>query len=201
MHVTSVTRAALADEIVQLCLPRSARVRLIIDGPPATRAGELADDVAERLRSAGRAAIVVDAGDFLRPASVRLEFGREDPGELLDRWLDDGALVREVLTPAAPGGSGRVLPRLWNAVTDRAYRASPVALPDGGVVVLHGALLLGRGLPADLTVHLRMSGQALARHLPPWQCAAFARYEAERDPSGADLVVFADHPDRPAIKR
>lgn len=201
MHVTAVTRAALADEVAELILLRSVRVRLVIDGPPATRTGELADAVAQRLRSHGRAAVVVDATDYLRPASVRLEFGREDPDELLDRWLDDAALMREVLVPAAPEASGRVLPRLWNVSADRAYRDTYVDLPDDGVLVLHGALLLGRGLPADLTVHLRMGAQALERLLPAWQRAAFARYEAERDPLGADLMVFADHPDRPAIRR
>ena len=66
--------------------------------------------------------VVVDAADYLRPASVRLEFGRTDPDEFLDGWLDVGGLRREVLDPAGPDGSGRVLPRLWDAAADRAYR-------------------------------------------------------------------------------
>ena len=192
--VVPVTRAALAAEVAELAARRPGRVRVLLDGPAPTDPGGLAADVAARLRERGRDALAVDAGDFLRPASVRLEFGREDPDELLERWLDEDALRREVLVDDGP-----VLPRLWNPATDRAYRNDKVE-PD--VVLLHGALLLGRGLPAEVIVHLRMGRAALARHLPGWQLPAFARYEAERDPGGeADLVVLADHPDRPAIRR
>ncbi len=148
---------------------------------------------------------MVDAGDYLRPASVRLEYGREDPDELLDGWLDEGGLRREVLDPAGPGGSGRVLPRLWDAATDRAFRDDYTQLPDNGVALVHGALLLGRGLPAELEIHLRMSPAALARRLPgsaQWTLPAHARYDSERDPSkGVDLLVMSDHPDRPAVVR
>ena len=52
-------------------------------------------------------------------------------------------------TRPAPDGSGRVLPRLWDAAADRAHRDGYVELPADGVVVLAGGLLLGRGLPLD----------------------------------------------------
>ena len=110
-----------------------------------------------------------------------------------------------MLDPAGPDGSGRVLPRLWDAAADRAFRDGYTTLPDDGVVVLAGALLLGRGLPLDAAVHLRMTAAALARTLPSaerWTLPAYARYAAERDPEGAsDLLVLADHPDRPAVQR
>ncbi len=204
MLVTPTTRAALADEIVELVAARSGRVRLVLDGPAPARPGELAAEVATALRARGRATVVIDAADFLRPASVRLEQGRTDPDALLSRWLDEQALRREVLDPAAPGASGQVLPRLWNTRTDRAYRDSYTALPDDGVLVLHGALLLGRGLPAELGVHLRMSRAALERALPEgerWTVAAHVRHDEENEPSAADLLVLADHPDRPAVQR
>jgi hypothetical protein len=157
------------------------------------------------LRTRGRAVVVVDAADYLRPASLRLEFGRTDPDSFLDGWLDVGGLRREVLDPAGPHGSGRVLPRLWDAARDRAYRDAYVDLPADGVVVVAGALLLGRGLPVDVAVHLRMTAAALARRLAgelAWTLPAYARYEKERDPAGeADLLVLADHPERPAVHR
>jgi hypothetical protein len=199
--VTPTTRAALAEEIVDLVAARPGRMRLVLDGPAPTRPGELAAEVATALRGRGRATVVVDAGDFLRPASVRLEQGRTDPDALLERWLDDAALRREVLDPAAPDGSGQVLPRLWNTRTDRAYRDRYTTLPDDGVLLLHGALLLGRGLPADFTVHFRMSAAALARNLPEeaqWSVPAHVRHERAAE---ADLLVLADHPDRPAVQR
>jgi hypothetical protein len=205
MQVTPLTRERLVDEVVGLVGARSGRVRMAVDGPPPARPVELARGAAEALASLGRAAVVVDAEDYLRPASVRLEHGREDPDELLEGWLDVAGLRREVLEPAAPDGSGRVLPRLWNAAADRAYRDRYAQLPADGVVLLAGAMLLGRGLPLDAAVHLRMSGAALRRGLPPellWTVPAHERYARENDPEGtAQLVVLADHPDRPAVRR
>jgi hypothetical protein len=203
--VVPVTPDLLATEIAELVAARPGRVRLALDGPPPTHPRALADAVAVALRTRGRAVVVVDAADYLRPASLRLEHGRTDPDTFLDGWLDVGGLRREVLDPAAAGGSGRVLPRLWDASADRAYRDRYLDLPPDGVVVLAGALLLGRGLPLELAVHLRMSAAALARRLPDdlaWTLPAYARYEKERDPAGAaNLLVLADHPERPAIHR
>jgi hypothetical protein len=205
MQVTPVSPERLADEVTELVMARSGRIRVVVDGPPAAGPDRLAEEVGSRLREMGRAALVVRAGDFLRPASVRLEFGREDPDEFLDGWLDTGGLRREVLDPAGPAGSGRVLPRLWNAVADRAHRDRYVELPPDGVVLLTGALLLGRGLPLDLAVHLKMSNAALSRTLPEeerWTLPAYVRYAEERTPeTAADLVVLSDHPTRPALRR
>ncbi|WP_349289782.1 hypothetical protein [Pseudonocardia sp. Ae707_Ps1] len=100
----------------------------------------------------------------------------------LDGWLDEPALRREVLGPMAPDGSGSVLPRLRDVHRDRAFRDEPVPLGASGVVLLGGGRLLGRGLPADLTVHLRMGRAALERRLSPdlaWTGGRHTRYEEE----------------------
>jgi hypothetical protein len=205
VQVTPVSPERLADEVTELVMAHTGRIRLAVDGPPAAEPEALAERVGARLRERGRATVVVRAADFLRPASVRLEYGHEDPDEFLDGWLDVGGLRREVLGPAAQDGTGRVLPRLWDATTDRAYRESYVDLPADGVVVLAGTLLLNRGLPVDLTVHLHMSPAALARRTPAeehWTLPAYARYEKERSPTtAADLLVLSDHPSRPALRR
>ncbi len=205
VEIVPVTPALLVDEVVELVVARPGRVRLAVDGAPPARPRALADAVAVALRARGRPAVVVDTGDYLRPASLRLEHGRTDPDSFLDGWLDVGGLRREVLGPAAADGSGRVLPRLWDVRADRAYRDTYVDLPDDGVVVLTGGLLLGRGLPVDLAVHLRTSPAALARKLPAelaWTLPAWRRYDTERAPADeADLLVLADHPERPAVRR
>ncbi|CAM3511315.1 uridine kinase [Kibdelosporangium persicum] len=150
------------------------------------------------LRVLGRPVIHVRAQDFLRPASLRFEHGRTDEESRYSSWLDEGALRREVLT------GDKVLPSLWNAETDRATRADYVPLPAGGVVVVDGELLLGRGLPFDLTVHLWLSPGALARRTPPddaWSLPVFARYDAEVDPlTTADVAVRYDDPRHPAMR-
>jgi len=195
----------LVAEVAERIVGRAADAwtRVAVDGaPPADPAG-LADALADALRLRGRSVLRVSAGDFLRPASLRFERGREDPDARYDDWLDAGGLRREVLDPLDPGGTGRVLPTLWNAETDRASRADYVELAAGGVVVLDGALLLGRGLPFEHTVHLWISAPALARTMPAadaWMLPAFARYDAEvRALHVADTGVRADDPAKPAV--
>ncbi|MFJ5101698.1 uridine kinase [Streptomyces sp. NPDC088554] len=176
--------------------------RVAIDGPPAARTGERAGALAEALRLRGRPVLVVGAAGFLRPASLRYEYGREDPETYYSGWFDTGALWREVFAPLERGGSGRVLPDLWDPATDRATRSPHVVLPPGGVLVLHGPLLMGHWFPFDLTVHLRLSPGALRRGTAEdalWTLPAFERYEDEVDPAAtADVVVRADDPRRPA---
>ncbi|GAB2851742.1 uridine kinase [Actinocorallia aurea] len=184
-------------------LPREARVRVAVDGAEAARPGELADALVEPLRAMGREAFRVSARDFLRPASLRFEAGREDPDAFYDDWLDTGALDREVLGPLEPGGTAKVLRTLWDAERDRATRAPYVDLPEGAVLLLDGTLLLGRWLPFDLTVHLSLSPAALARRTPAalsWTLPAYDRYRSETDPlTAADLAVVVDDPRHPAL--
>ncbi|MEC3992862.1 uridine kinase [Actinacidiphila sp. DG2A-62] len=176
--------------------------RVAVDGAPAARTGVLADALAAALPALGRPVLRVRATDFWRPASLRLEYGHEDVEAYYTLWLDTGALRREVLDPLGPGGSGRALPSLRDPATDRSTRAGYVALPPGGVLVLDGPLLLGQGLPFDLTVHLRLSAGALERRTEPgerWTLPAYARYAREALPEeAADVVVRADDPTRPA---
>ncbi|MFI9049856.1 uridine kinase [Streptomyces sp. NPDC053427] len=207
---------ALADHIAAMtATDGSPWLRIAVDGAPApllpaareqgaplSSPGELAGRLAEALRIRGRAVHKAGTFGFLRPASLRLEYGREDPEAFYDEWFDRRALWREVFQPLDPGGTGRVLPDLWDPVADRATRSGYVELPPGGVLVLHGPLLLGHWFPFDLTVHLKLSPAALARRTPPdrrWTLPAFARYEDETRPEeAADVVVRADDPRRPA---
>lgn len=203
MRVRPIRQSILVDELAERIIGSfPGRARVLLDGPPPSRPDSLARELGEALRLRGRPVVRALASDFWRPASVRLERGRTDPDELLDGWLDIDGLRREVLEPAGEAGSGWVLPRLWDSRIDRAYRDSRVSLGDNGVVVLAGSLLLGRGLPAELTVHLRLSAAALERRLDPalhWTLPAYRRYDSEHDPASADVVVLADDPDRPAL--
>ncbi|MFE1322301.1 uridine kinase [Kitasatospora phosalacinea] len=179
------------------------RLRVAVDGAAATRPGELADALVEPLRLLGRPVQRVSADDFLRPASVRFEYGKQDPDAFHDLWLDQGALLREVLDPLEPDGDGRVLPTYWDRGTDRATRARYVELPPRGVLLLDGPFLLGRWLPFELTVHLAQSAAALARRTPAaerWTLPAHERYRTETGPDElADLTVRVEDPRHPAL--
>jgi hypothetical protein len=193
--------AELADRIAGM--PAGEWTRVAVDGAPAADPHRWAGALVDPLRVRGRPALHVRADDFLRPASLRLEFGRTDPASYYTSWVDEAGLRREVLDPLEPGGTGRVLPSLWNADTDRATRAAYVTLPPGGVLLVSGALLLGGGLPFDLTVHLALSPGALDRRTPDalrWTLPAFARYDTDVAPMGvADVVVRLDDPRHPAM--
>jgi hypothetical protein len=176
---------------------------VLVDGPPAADPAALADALVDPLRLRGRPVLRVDARWFLRPASVRLERGRTDPDAYYEDRLDLAALRREVLDPLGPGRDGRWLPTLWDPEADRATRAPYEQAPPNAVLVLSGSLLLGRGLPAELTVHVRLSPAALARRTEEdWTLPAYDRYRAEVDPEAvADVVVRADDPRHPAVVR
>ena len=205
MRVRPVSFPALVDDLADRLASRESdsRVRVAIDGADAADPARLADALVDPLRVRGRPAARIDTRDFLRPASLRLEYGRTNPDTFYEGWLDEAGLRREVLDPVKPGGSGRVLPRLWNARSDRASRDPYLTLPAGAVVLVSGSLLLGGGLPFDVSVHLELSEAALRRRTPvdeQWTLPAFARYAREVDPAAfADVVVRCDDPGRPAI--
>ncbi|MCX3060248.1 nucleoside/nucleotide kinase family protein [Streptomyces beihaiensis] len=177
-------------------------LKVAFDGAPAARPGDLASRVAEALRARGRAAQVVGTEGFLRPASLRYEYGRQDVEAYYSGWFDTGALWREVFGPLEPDGTGRILPDLWDPVTDRATRSPYVRLAAGGALLLHGPFLLNHWFPLDLSVHVHLSPSALLRRTPEaerWTLEAFTRYETEADPrDAADVVIRADDPRRPA---
>ena len=205
MRVRPVSIEVLVEELADRLAATGAggRLRVAIDGAAAARPEALAEALVDRLRVRGRPVVRVAAADFLRPASVRLEFGRTNPDSFYLGWLDEAGLRREVLDPAGPGGSGRIVTRLWDARTDRATREPYRELPPEAVVIVSGPLLLGAGLPFDVTVHLHLSAAALHRRTEAeqrWTLPAFARYGAEVDPAAfADLVVRLDDPRRPAV--
>ncbi|WP_439664650.1 uridine kinase [Lentzea sp. HUAS TT2] len=192
MKVRPLTFDTLVAELVDQVSEIDGRVRVLIDGAPAADPGRLADAVVEPLRALGRSVQRVSLEDFLRPASVRLEHGRTDSYSYRHDWFDFGGLQREVLDPAM---DGKVLPSLWNAATDRASRAEYVDVPENGVVLVDGTLMLDRWLPAELTVHLWLSPGALKRKTAEaWTLPAFDDYEP-----AADLFVRYDHPERPGL--
>lgn len=195
--------AAIVERIADVVAGLAGPVRLAIDGPRWSGL-DLLDGLSAALLARGRTAYMVDRHDFLRPASVRLERGRDDPDAFFEDWVDIEAVRREVLDPLEPGGSMRILPTLWDTARDRATRASYVDVPPEGVVVVAGWFLLGHWLPFELTVHIALSAAARRRRVPPEDAArelpAWDRYDADVGPAGsADLVIRADDPGHPAL--
>lgn len=198
MQAVPVAPEALPQLVAELIAARGAdRTQIAFDGAPATYPGTLARAVAVVLRLLGRPAFLVDTSDFLRPASVRLEQGKQNPQTYRSGWLDVVALRREVLEPFA--STGCYLPSLWDAARDRATRAAPLATPPGAALLVHGTLLLDKALPFDLSVHLALRPAALARQTEAalrWTLPAYQAYPAD---ARADLVIRLDDPRHPAV--
>jgi hypothetical protein len=198
----------LPDELADVLLsawPAGRALRLAVDGARAADPGGVAESLREPLQSRGRAFVHIRASTFWRDASLRLEHGRHDRHAFSHDWLDAGALLREVLAPLGPGGSGQYLPSLRDPATNRATRSSRQVAAVGTVVVVSGSLLLGRGLPFDVTIHLAVGAAARARRTADdwaWTLPAFDEYDRDVDPVGAaDVVVRLDDPRHPAISR
>jgi hypothetical protein len=198
-RILPATPEAVALAIAALVNERTGRVRLALDGAPAADPAALAQRVVAALES--RPTVHVRSDRFWRPASIRFERGRRNPSAWLHDWLDDVALRREVLDRFLD--TGLVLPELRDPVTDRSVKASVIALPANGVVIVSGTALLGRGLPFDATVHIRLSPAALERRTPTdlaWTLPALATYQSDCRPDDvADLVIRDDDPRHPAI--
>ncbi|MYR05749.1 hypothetical protein GTV32_05225 [Gordonia sp. SID5947] len=190
------------DGLVDLCVDFVARIpgcRVVaVDGADAAGPDAFAAEIAARLEIAGHAAAVVVMSDFMRPASLRLEYGHTDPESYRTIWFDHEAVRREVID--ALHERGRWLPRLWDATRDRSFRDVPRTAAPDQVLLLAGPLLLGSGLPVDATVALTMSEGALRRRTAEpdlWTVPALTA--AARTAAPADIEVRYDHPDRPAV--
>ncbi len=195
-----ITPAALVDACAAAFASRGGQLVGGIDGAAAADPGGLADQVAESLRTIGRPAAVVRVSDYIRPASVRMEYGRTDADSYRRQWFDYDALDREVI--ASLRRSGTWLPRLWDERADRSPRdPSRTAAPDQ-VIIVAGPMLLGRGLPLAPTIRLVMSEAALRRSTPDdetWTVGAIIEH-ADATGAESDLTVRYEHPERPAIE-
>lgn len=187
--------------------PAAPAIRVGIDAPIEEDGGELAAGVVRHLEQEAIPVSRLHASDFLRPRSLRLEFGRDDVAGFKG-WYDVAALRREALDHLGPGGDGSWLPRLRDPQTDRSIREHRQQAPPGSIVVLDGRFLLRPGLRGalDLVIHLDVSLAARTRRTTqddaPLALGAWDHYLAQCHPDElADLVVRFDHPDRPAVMR
>jgi hypothetical protein len=199
-----VSPELLASRLAALCLERHGGhhpLRVALDGPACADLGLPVRLLTSELEAAGRPVADLDASMFYRDASLRLEYGKTDVESFYTGWLDTAALRREVLDPLVT--RGQYLPSLRDPVTNRSTRATALPLASAGVLLVRGELLLGGGLPFDLTVHAAVSRQArrrLTHEDRQWTLAAFDRYDAEVDPSGiADVVIRYDDARHPAL--
>lgn len=190
-------------------------VRLAVDAAVVEDGRALADAFATGLADRGVPVVRVSQDGFLRPRSLRLELGEDDPDAAWERWYDDSGLRREVLDRLGPRGSMTWVESLWDAEADRASRAPRRPAAPGTVAVVDGRFLLRWELAGavDLAVHLQTSPAAQARRIDDAAerervLASWQRYLDETDPAGRLLsgatrgvVVRHEDPRHPAVVR
>ncbi|HEY5852977.1 MAG TPA: hypothetical protein VIW24_02710 [Aldersonia sp.] len=196
-------RPTTPEDLVRLIADRvrtvATRAVVAVDGADAARPLHLAEQVRAAIRADGRAAHTVSLHDYVRPASLRLEYGHADEESYRTMWFDYAALRREVIDNVRE--SGRWLPRLWDADTDRSARDRIRTAGDDDVVLVAGPMLLGRGLGFDVAVRLDLSAGALERATAPedrWTVPALLDHDAVAEVP--DVFVRWDHPERPAVR-
>lgn len=196
---TPTTPDALAELLIRDLRTLDGYRVVGVDGADAARPLELAGRIAERVRADGRPAETVSLHDYVRPASLRMEFGR-DEASYRTGWFDYSALRREVVDSVHEAGTW--LPALWDEATDRSARDRRRTALPATVLFVAGPMLLGRGLPFDRTVRLDVSAAALARTTPDeeaWTVSGLLAHEREYSET-PDYFVRWDHPDRPALR-
>lgn len=195
-----ITRDGLVELITHRVLELDGLTLIAIDGADAAEPVAIAHRIATALRDIGRAAEVVSLHDYIRPASLRMEFGRTDELSYRTAWFDYAALDREVIRALRHDGSW--LSALWDEDRDRSARSPIRTAAPGTVLLVAGPMLLGRGLDFDLIVHLDMSEPALHRRTPPddrWTIPALLRHDRD-NPSTPTFFIRWDHPNRPALR-
>ncbi|MBF6297459.1 hypothetical protein IU459_07855 [Nocardia amamiensis] len=195
-----ITVDSLVELVIRPVLTARSCTVIAVDGADAARPVAFAARIAAALRDAGRSAAVVSLHDYVRPASLRMEFGRTDEMSYRTAWFDYAAVRREVVV--ALRDHGRWLPALWDEAADRSARAAIRTAPPATTIIVAGPMLSGRGLDADLTVRLDLSAAALRRITPAdaqWTIPALLGHDAE-NPDTPTYFVRWDHPDRPALR-
>jgi hypothetical protein len=170
-----------------------------VDGADAAHPLGFADRAAERVRADGRPAETVSLHDYVRPASLRMEFGRDETSYRTS-WFDYSGLRREVLD--AVHHTGTWLPALWDEAADRSARGRRRTALPGTVLFVAGPMLLGRDLPFDRTVRLDLSSAALTRNTPDaeaWTVPGLHAHDREHHENPSYFVRW-DHPSRPALR-
>jgi hypothetical protein len=195
-----ITPDGLVEQVIEPVLTAASHTVIAVDGADAAQPLTLARRIVEALREAGRSADVVSLHDYVRPASLRMEFGRTDEMSYRTAWFDYAALRREVID--ALRGHGRWLPSLWDEAADRSARAAIRMAPPATTIVLAGPMLAGRHLDADLSLRLDLSEPALRRRTAAdaqWTIPTLLRHYAE-NPYTPTFFVRWDHPARPALR-
>jgi uridine kinase len=171
----------LAATVVALAPGRVARVG--VDGVDGAGKTVFADELAGRVRAAGRAVIRASVDGFHRPRRERYRQGRTSPRGYVEDSYDYPRMAARLLDPLGPGGDGRYRVAAFDHRTDSAVDPPlRVAAGDEALIVdgifLHHTALAGHW---DWSVFLDVPFTASVARM------------AARDGSDPDPAAVANH--------
>lgn len=215
-------RAEMIREVAEhiAALPRTAPVRVAVDGRTASGKTTFADELAAAIERAGRPVIRAQIDGFHRPRVERYRRGRMSAEGYYRDARDLDAVVSLLLAPLAAGGDRMIRTESFDLDADQPIDADPWKADTDAVLIVDGAFLQRPELAAqwDVTIYMRTSPAVCLQrgidrdssHLGgPEQTRrmyseryqpAYEIYEQEAWPeASADLIIDNDDPAQPTV--
>jgi uridine kinase len=131
--------AEVADAILES--PAAGFRRVGIDGVDGAGKTHFADELAEELRGRDVPVVRASVDGFHEPARTRHRRGRTSPEGFYRDSFDYGRLIRLLIDPFGPGGSGSYVREVYDWQREREIRSRPEQAEPGSILVLDGIFL------------------------------------------------------------
>lgn len=129
----------VADRILSLPLDYTAKIG--VDGVDGAGKTMFADELAQILRAADRPVIRASVDGFHHPKAERYRLGRGSPEGYFEDSYNYAALMRVLLDPLSPGGSGRYRAAVFDHVIDVPVSAPECEALPASILVFDGIFL------------------------------------------------------------
>ncbi len=215
-------RAEMIREVVHriVALPRTAPVKVAVDGRTASGKTTFADELAAGVQQTGRPVIRAQIDGFHRPRVERYRRGRMSAEGYYRDARDLDAVVSLLLAPLAVEGDRMIRTESFDLDADQLIDADPWKADADAVLIVDGTFLqrpelaahwdatiyvhtspavcLQRGIDRD-SAHLGGPEQTRRMYAERYQ-PAYELYEQEASPeASADLIIDNDDPAQPTV--
>ncbi|HEX6076862.1 MAG TPA: uridine kinase [Micromonosporaceae bacterium] len=139
----SAQRSALLARVAESVLScGDGRVRVVIDGLTAAGKTSFGHELAQHIGASGRPVLRASLDDFKKPWRDRHLYDRESGEGYYRNAFDDDAIVRLLLRPAGPTGSGECVLCSIDPLTQIEHRDVVTFAPADAVLIVDGVFAL-----------------------------------------------------------
>jgi uridine kinase len=126
----------VADAVLDL--PEAGFRRVAIDGVDGAGKTHFADELAGELRGRGAPVVRASVDGFHNPVRTRRRRGRYSPEGFYRDSFDYGRLIRLLLDPFGPEGSGNYVPEVYDWKRERELSRQPELAEPRSILVVDG---------------------------------------------------------------